>query len=93
MRANIELVTVDDVKEFTNLVKTVVKDVRIIGKDENGNNWNLSAKSLFGNLMLANRVQDKDKVSMLDWNTIAVECEDDIYGLISKFVKGGVLEV
>ena len=92
MRASVELTTSKDVEEFTNIVKAVKEDVRIIGKDENGNDWSLSAKSLFGNLMLASKAKDKDSVSNLDWNTIWVECKTDIYLLISKFVRGSVME-
>ena len=53
MRVPIELVTGADVERFTKAVQTVECDVRLVGKDENGNDWELSAKSLFCSLILA----------------------------------------
>ena len=41
----IELVTTDDVDEFTNICKTIKEDVKVKGLDENGCDWCLSAKS------------------------------------------------
>ena len=91
MRAVIELVTTQDVQEFTELVKTVDCDVRLVGKDENGHDWNLSAKSLFGSLILASHAKENAKrehnAHEVDWNTIYCECEKDIYNLIRKFVR------
>lgn len=53
MRVPIELNTGSEVKRFTDAVKTVDCDVRLVGKDENGNDWELSAKSLFCSLILS----------------------------------------
>ena len=89
MRVPIELVTMDDIEQFTNLVKTVDCDVRLTGGDENGCYWDLSAKSLYGSLILASSLQRKRKHTAheVDWNTIYCECEKDIYELIKNYVK------
>lgn len=91
MRVRIELVTVQDVQEFTELVGTVDCDVRLVGKDENGNHWELSAKSLYGSLILASHAKKNAErehtAHEVDWNTIYCECEKDIYSLIRKFTR------
>ena len=57
-RYKVELNTIDDVKKFTDAVAQVKDcDVRLIGKDENGANWDISAKSLFCSLMMSQRLQ------------------------------------
>lgn len=89
MRAYIELNSISDVKEFTQLVQTVDVDVRLVGKDENGNDWSISAKSLLCSLVMSAKLQ-KDRAHTahdVDWNTIYCECEKDIYCLIRDFVK------
>lgn len=89
MRVPIELNTGSEVKRFTDAVQTVDCDVRLVGKDENGNNWELSAKSLFCSLILDAKVQSREHTAHdVDWNTIWCECEQDIYHLISGFIKG-----
>ena len=60
MRVPIELVTGSDVERFTKAVQTVDCDVRLVGKDENGNDWELSAKSLFCSLILAAQAQHRE---------------------------------
>lgn len=90
MRCKIELTNIDDVKKFTDAVMQVKDcDVRLIGKDENGANWDISAKSLFCSLMLSQRLQSErpHTAHEVDWNTIWCECERDIYSLIKDFVK------
>lgn len=89
MRVPIELTTMDSIKHFSNLVKTVDCDVRLTGKDENGCDWNLSAKSLYGSIILTSALQKKRKHTAheVDWNTIYCECEIDIYELIKDYVK------
>ena len=89
MRVPIELTTGSDVKRFTETVQTVDCDVRLVGKDENGNDWELSAKSLFCSLILEAKVQNREHTAHdVDWNTIWCECDKDIYHLISDFIKG-----
>ena len=39
MRVPIELTTGSDVERFSKLVQTVDADVRVFGKDENGDPW------------------------------------------------------
>ena len=46
MKYKIELTTAQDVQEFTRVVQGVDVDVRLSGKDEHGNSWELSAKSM-----------------------------------------------
>jgi hypothetical protein len=88
MRVAIELNTTSEVEKFTKAVQHVDVDVRVIGKDENGNHWEMSAKSLFCSLMLAAKVQNRAHTAHdVDWNTIWCECDKDIYQLIREFVK------
>ena len=89
MRTPIELNSVHEVERFTQLVQTVDVDVRLVGKDKNGNDWSLSAKSLLCSLVMSAKLQ-KDRAHTahdVDWNTIYCECEKDIYCLIRDFVK------
>lgn len=88
MKVKVELTNIADVEKFTNAVKTVESDVRLVGKDENGNDWNLSAKSLLCSLVMAKSQQTErlHTAHDVDWNTTWCECEEDIYSLISEFV-------
>ena len=56
--------------------------------DENGNDWNISAKSLLCSLVMSQKDQrDREHTAHeVDWNTIWCECEQDIYSAISEFV-------
>ena len=93
MKARIELVSSEAIKKFTDAVKTVTSDVRLIGKDENGSDWNLSAKSLLCSLVMEKKLQDREHTAHdLDWNTLWVECEEDIYIKIKDFVIAGDTE-
>lgn len=89
MKVAIELTTVTDVEKFTNLAKTVKEDVRLIGKDENGQDWNMSAKSLFCSLVMAAKLQKEREHTAHDvnWNTLWCVCEKDIYELIKNYVR------
>ena len=88
MKYMIELTTANDVHEFTKIVQNVDVDVRVEGKDENGNHWELSAKSMLCVLLLGGHVQRRHGISQnIDWNTIYCKCEKDIYPLIQKFIK------
>lgn len=89
MRVAINLNTIADIENFTNLVQTVESDVRLIGKDENGYDWNLSANSLLCSVLISAKLQKEREHTAheVDWNTIYCECEEDIYSLISKYVK------
>lgn len=88
MKAKIELSNITAVKKFTDIVSTVDCDVRLIGKDENGNDWDISAKSLLCSLVMAQREQSEREHTAheVDWNTIWCVCEKDIYSAISEFV-------
>lgn len=88
MKAKIELSNITAVKKFTDIVSTVDCDVRLVGKDENGNDWDISAKSLLCSLVMAQREQSKREHTAheVDWNTIWCVCEKDIYSAISEFV-------
>lgn len=88
MRVKIELTNIEDVKKFNEAVADVECDVRLVGKDENGNDWNMSGKSIMCSLLVAKKEQlDRDHTAHdVDWNTIWCECEKDIYSKIQDFV-------
>ena len=88
MRVKVEFPSLEDVQEFTSIVQNVKEDVRLIGKDENGNDWSLSAKSFFCSLIIAAKLQKEREHTPheVNWNTIYCECDKDIYSLIQKFV-------
>ena len=88
-RVYIELNTGSEVDEFTNICKTIPEEVIVRGLDENGSDWYLSAKSLFCSLVMKAKLQKhrKHTAHEVDWNTIYVECERDIYSLIAKFAR------
>lgn len=89
MKVAIELTTVNEVEEFSKLVKTVPEDVRLIGKDENGQEWNMSAKSLYCSLLMSVKFQKEREHTAheVDWNTLWCVCEKDIYELIKDYVR------
>ena len=90
MKVMIELTTMDDIQRFTAKVNSVDSDVRLLGVDENGKPWDLSAKSLLGVFALSSYInKKKHMVDHIDWNTLYCECEKDIYSLIKEFVKEG----
>lgn len=88
MKVMIELTTMDDIQRFTAKVNSVDSDVRLLGFDENGKPWNLSAKSLLGAFALSSHISKKKyTVDHINWNTLYCECEEDIHFLIKEFVK------
>lgn len=88
-RYHIELNTVSDIGEFVAACSKIPSEVTVKGKDENGSDWLLSAKSFLCVLVMSTHLQNKQKkmAHNADWNTIYVECEEDIYSLIAKFIK------
>ena len=86
-RTYIELTTGDEVAEFTNICSKIPTEVMLKGLDENGCEWSLSAKSLLCSLVMNARLQKhrEHNAHEVDWGTVYVECEEDIYSLISKF--------
>lgn len=86
---NILLDTMEAVTGFTEQVKQVDCDVRLIGRDENGQSWEISAKSLLCSLVLAANMQRSREHNAhdVDWDTLVCECEKDIYHLINKYVR------
>lgn len=89
MKVAVELTTVNEVEEFSKLVKSVSADVRLIGKDENGQEWNMSAKSLYCSLIMSAKFQKEREHTAhdVDWNTLWCVCEKDIYELIRNYVR------
>lgn len=84
----IELTTMDDIQRFTAKVSSVNSDVRLLGFDENGKPWDLSAKSLLGAFALSSHInKKKHMVDHIDWNVLYCECDEDIYFLIKEFIK------
>lgn len=88
-KVKVEFSSAEEVRKFTELVKQVDCDVRLIGKDENGNDWELSAKSLFCSLLLEAKYQKEREHTAhdVDWNTLWCVFEKDIYCTIRQFVK------
>lgn len=88
MRVKVEFSSSEDVREFTSIVQGVNEDVRLIGKDEHGHDWSLSAKSFLCSLLIEAKLQKwrEHTAHDVDWNTIICECDKDIYSLIKKFV-------
>lgn len=88
MRAKIELSGTKDVERFTEIAKGIDCDVRLEGKDENGCQWEISAKSLLCSLIMSQREQHSraHTAHEVDWNTIWCVCEKDIYTEICDFV-------
>ena len=86
-RTYIELSSDGEIEEFTEICSKIPIEVTVRGKDENGSEWMLSAKSLLCSLVMkANLQRNREhNAHKVDWNTIYVECEKDIYSLISKF--------
>lgn len=85
----IELTSSRDVEEFVNICSQIPEEVTMKGKDEYGHDWSLNAKSLLCSLVMNAKLQRhrKHTAHEVDWNTIYVECERDIYNLIQKFAK------
>lgn len=88
-RVYIELNSGREVDEFTKICSTIPEEVTVRGLDEHGCDWSLSAKSLFCSLIMKEKMQKhrEHTAHEVDWNTIYVECERDIYSLIAKFAK------
>lgn len=88
MKVKVNLITIDDVKNFVNIVRDVPYDVRLKGVDENGSDWDISGKSLLASLVVSQREQlhREHTAHEVDWDTIWCECEEDIYMKIRDFV-------
>lgn len=86
MKYKINLNTLSEIEKFNHIVSHVEEDVRLVGKDENGSDWNLSAKSLLGTLVLSSMVKRKSTAKNVNWDTIECICEKDIYNEIKDFV-------
>jgi len=84
----VELPTLTDVENFTQIAKRISEDVRLIGKDENGGNWDVSAKSLLCSLIMSQREQTyrEHTAHEVDWNTIWCVCEKDVFSQIKDYV-------
>lgn len=89
-RYYIELNTSSDIVEFIDICSQIPYEVTVFGKDENGSDWSLSAKSFLCVLVMSHHLQNKQKkmAQNADWNTIYVECKEDIYMAIAKFMRG-----
>ena len=88
-RYHIELNTSNDIMEFIDICSKIPSEVTVKGKDENGGDWSLSAKSFLCVVVMGAHLQNKQKkmAHNADWNTIYVECVEDIYYSIEKFIK------
>jgi hypothetical protein len=99
-KAKIELVTSDDVSEFSALCSSIKDhDFYIKGNDEFGKPWQMNAKSFLGTLTLTACIEDQIKTvernvekaemrNSVDWNTIYVESTyPNLYTLVEKFAR------
>lgn len=88
-RIYIELNTIQEIEEFTQICSQIEGDVMLKGLDEYGEPWQLNAKSLLCSLIMAQKLQTNREHTAheVDWNTVYVECEQDIYQKISKFAR------
>lgn len=93
-KVRIELVTSEDVKEFSALCKTIKDhDIDIKGFDEFGKPWQMNAKSFLGTLALTAAIAKKNEEkaemrNIVDWNTIYAESTySNLYTLLSKFAR------
>ena len=87
-RYYIELNTSKEIEEFTDACSKIKSDVIVRGRDEHGSEWFMSAKSILCSLIMRVKLQKKRKHNAheVNWNTVYVECEEDIYPAISKFI-------
>lgn len=83
----IELNSCKEIEEFTTICSEIPEEIIMHGKDENGCDWSLSAKSLFCSLVMNAQLQKHRMCTAheVDWNTLYVECEKDIYSQLYKF--------
>ena len=88
-RYHIELNTNSEIEEFSDIGSTIPPEVMLKGEDEHGSAWTLSAKSLLCSVVMSAKLKKhrKHTAHEVNWDTVCVECEEDIYSLISKFVK------
>lgn len=84
-KTHIALNTDKDVFDFVNICSKIPSEVIVHGEDENGNEWMLSAKSFLCSLVMRSNLHNRHKFKSVDYNTLYVESEDDIYSKISKF--------
>lgn len=86
---SINLETTSDITDFVDIAKNIPFEVILTGKDENGMDWRISAKSLLATAALF-QIKDKYKnvFDKIDYNQIYCLCEKDIYTQIQKYVKG-----
>ena len=89
MKYPIELSSLKEVERFSNAIQRVDADVWLVGEDEHGHPWYLSAKSLLASLCISKKAQKQRKHTAhdVDWNTISCECDEDIYCAIRDFIK------
>ena len=80
MRVN--LITDGDINKLYDAATTVSCDVRLSRRDENGNDWSLSAKSFLCIVYLTNGRQRG-----IDWNSIWCESEQDISHMILDLIE------
>ena len=52
MKYALVLDSLQDVQKFSEIVQQIDADVRLLGRDENGSPWELSAKSVFCTVLL-----------------------------------------
>ena len=75
MKYALVLDSLQDVQKFSEIVQQIDADVRLLGRDENGSPWELSAKSVFCSVLLGAHLQRRHShpPKNIDWNTIYCE--------------------
>lgn len=92
-RVYVELDSHQKVSDFTSICNSIPDKVVLKGKDENGADWETNAKSLLFNLAIAGILNDKERldkaanIGKVDWNSVYVESEADIYSALKDFAK------
>jgi len=87
----IELTCHDDFKEFNEAVCAIPEKVKLMGFDENGEEWIISAKSFLSSLgVAANALKNRSRehtAHEVDYNTLVCGSESEkLYSAIQKFV-------
>ena len=89
----IELVTTQDLVDFMDSIKFLQCTIYLAGYDENGNSFCYCPQSVLGTLYLKaifsnyHREDNGEKFDKIDWSTLSVIADADIYTAISKFAK------
>lgn len=85
MRVKVEFSSLEDVQVFTSIAQKVKEDVRLIGKDENGSDWSLSAKSFFCSLLLQQNFKRIENIQPM--RLIGTQYTANVIGIFTALSK------